>query len=53
MLGLGFFSLIGLTFAITPFLDEGKSPTLSTWATRFGQLVCIGFVVFTIWGFLA
>jgi cytochrome b6 len=53
MLGLGFFSCIGLIFAITPFIDEGKHPEMSNLATWFGQIVCIGFVVFTIWGFLA
>lgn len=53
MLGLGFFSLIGLIFAITPFIDCGKHPQISKWAGLFGQIVCIGFVVFTIWGFLA
>lgn len=51
--GLLFFSLIGLGFAAAPFLDTGKSKAMSNLFHWFGIVVLTGFIVLTIWGFVA
>ncbi|HEY9687010.1 MAG TPA: cytochrome b N-terminal domain-containing protein [Coleofasciculaceae cyanobacterium] len=49
--GMMIFGIIGLLFAAMPFIDRGHNPKLSGWARLFGQIVLVGFVFFTIWGF--
>ena len=50
MVGMAFFALIGLILALVPLWDKGHSAKLSAWATRFGVIVILGFVTFTLWG---
>lgn len=51
--GLLFFALIGLGFAAAPFVDTGKNQAISKLFNWFGIAVLIGFIVLTIWGFVA
>lgn len=52
-LGVLFFGLIGLAFLLVPFFDHGRSARNAKIATVFGQIVLLGFVCFTIWGWLS
>jgi quinol-cytochrome oxidoreductase complex cytochrome b subunit len=51
--GMMIFGIIGLLFAAMPFIDRGHNPKLAGLARLFGQIVLVGFVFFTIWGFVS
>jgi cytochrome b6 len=51
--GMLFFGLIGGLLAAMPFIDGGRCPQAALFAKIFGIVVCIGFVAFTIWGFVS
>ena len=51
--GLIIFALIGLVFAIAPFIDTGKNPVISKILEVYGIVVVVAFVIFTWWGFVA
>lgn len=51
--GMVFFGLIAALFVLIPFWDTGKNKALDTFATWYGWAVVIGFIAFTIWGFMA
>jgi cytochrome b6 len=54
MLGMGFFALIGLILASVPLWDGANAPPgRSLWASRFGFVVLLGFITFTVWGMLS
>lgn len=52
-LGMMFFGGIAGLFVIMPFIDRGDCPKAALFAKAFGILVAIGFVAFTIWGFVS
>jgi len=51
--GMMFFGLIAALLAATPFIDRGNNPIIARLAQIFGITVLIGFIVFTIWGFIS
>lgn len=51
--GMMIFGAIGAAFAVMPFIDSGKNPKLAKLAQIFGIIVLIGFISFTIWGFVS
>lgn len=51
--GMMIFGGIGLVFALIPFFDTGASKAWARIATLFGQAVLLGFIVFTIWGWVS
>jgi cytochrome b6 len=51
--GMLFFALIGGLLAAMPFIDRERCPKAALFARVFGIMVCIGFVAFTIWGFVS
>lgn len=51
--GMLIFGAIGVFFALIPFFDTGLSERRAKIATRFGQIVLLGFIVFTIWGWVS
>lgn len=51
--GMMFFGLLAAGFAFMPFFDKGKSKRRARIATWFGQIVLLGFIVFTLWGWIS
>jgi quinol-cytochrome oxidoreductase complex cytochrome b subunit len=51
--GMMLFGGIGLLLAAMPFIDRGNNPKTALFAKVFGLLVLVGFIVFTIWGFVS
>ena len=50
--GVLFLALVCFAFVIIPFIDTGKSKTISKVATAFGVIVLLALVSFSIWGAL-
>jgi cytochrome b6 len=51
--GMMLFGLVGVLFALVPFVDRGQSRLMSQIAHWYGIIIIILFVFFTIWGYIS